>query len=169
MANKLGNRIRTFDTEQDLWESGYKGNVTVRYKEAGSPFCQYNVPWGRVSDWLARFVTIGAKRELFTFNESAPDQYMLTQGEFMHGTDGYCLYTSEEPLPMRKALANSGRQYYRLQALGRLKAFCNPTSYDMILDLLDQYPDHVIEFSAYSRNVGLMPHHNTLIWEIRLY
>lgn len=169
-AGLLGNHIRSFDTFAELQKSGYHGLVTVRYKGASSKYCRYCIPVDKVDNVIDEFLADGAKREMFTFNETAPDDRLTMQGEYYHGSSrGYSLYCSTDQLPMRPALLKSGQQYYGLEAVGRMKAHCNYASYAMIEDLLDLYPESVIEFSCYSKNVGHIPGNNALIWEVRNY
>ncbi len=166
----FGNRIRMFDTYQDLVESKYRGNVVIRYKEASSPYCRYGVPYEQVESVIQGFVAKGAVPALFTFNEPAPDNDLLIQGEFYHDDEkGYALFCSTEQTQMRRALKNSGRQFLGLQALGRMQYYLNDNSYQMMTDLLDTYPGAVIEFSVYGHTLGTVPGHNTIIWEVRNY
>lgn len=56
-----------------------------------------------------------------------------------------------------------------LLARSLLRHYCDPASVDCIYELLDLYPDHAIEFSAFRVPVGTVPHRNTVIWEVRDY
>lgn len=40
---------------------------------------------------------------------------------------------------------------------------------DCLDELLELYPDHVVELSAFSRAVGVQPCRNTVTWEVRAY
>lgn len=161
LAMEFGNRVRMWSNQADLLVSYFAGTVTARAKEAAGR-CYYRVP-------VKEAATSPAYAGM-TFNESAPDDYLTIQGELMHDTlQGYALFSSTEQLPMRKALASSGVQYYGLQALGRIKYFCNAKSYAMMMELLDLYPEAVVEFGCYSRCLGEIPGHNTVIWEVRNY
>ena len=44
----------------------------------------------------------------------------------------------------------------------------DPSSLDDIIGLVDDYPEHVVEFSTFSVNVGLLQR-PTVIWEVRRY
>jgi hypothetical protein len=161
-----------FNTYQDLVDSDYRGCVSIRSKEGSSRFCKYLIPYDKVSECVDSFVKEGADRSLFTFNESAPDDELIFQGELGHSASGgYCLFGSTLPLPMRIALDKNGKQWYGLEAIGRVKYYCNDNSYEMIKGLIDLYlhEDVVIEFGCYSKNLGVMLGHNTIIWEVRKY
>lgn len=45
----------------------------------------------------------------------------------------------------------------------------NDNSRDDVEELLDLYPDHVIELSAIDACFGTVPHRNAVIWEVRIY
>ncbi len=50
-----------------------------------------------------------------------------------------------------------------------LEQYLNPSDYDCIMELLDIYQDHIIEFSIFEKFVGNISHRNTIIWEVRNY
>ncbi len=170
MSLRFGNRIRMWGNLEELLADDYQGTVTVRTKVAGGE-CHYGVPGNMVESLLTGMIRGGLKAEDFSFNESAPDNDLLIQGELCHDTQlgGYCLFSSTDKLPMRKALAASGTQYRGLQALGRLKHYCNTRGYEMLMELLDLYPEAVIEFGAYGHKLGVLPHNNVITWEVREY
>lgn len=161
----FGNRIRAWDTYKDLIDDDYKGLVTVRYKEPSSPKCKYNVPFSDIEKVIS---DLGGKPELYTFNESCPDEKLLFQGEIYHG-DTYSLFYSELKLPMRDALKQGGKQVYFTTAKCIMQYYMRSKSYTMIQDLLDNYPGAAIEFSCYSMCLGELPGHNVIVWEVRNY
>ncbi len=171
LANlEFGNILTMWNSVESLLSSNYNGYVTIRSRLAGGP-CLYRVFKDNVVHELEQLLSTGVNLTDILFNESAPDDNLLYQGELMHNGDygGYYLYGSSAKLPMRKALVESGQEHRGLQALGRLRYYCNPTAFDMLMDLLDTYTDGVIEFSAYDRSVGIYPGNNVLIWEVRNY
>jgi hypothetical protein len=50
-----------------------------------------------------------------------------------------------------------------------LKLVLNENSYDDLMVLLDEYPDHVVEFSAMEGCYGTVPNRNSIVWEVRQY
>lgn len=160
---EFGNRIRMFDTQEDLKESGYNGLVSARTKGvAGGGRTAYGV---KAFDAAHERSFAG-----MTFNESAPDDVLLFQGELTHiALGGYCVFGSTLKLPMRQAMSEGGTQYTGIRALAVLKHYCWPSSYDMLMELLDEYEGAVIEFGCYGKEVGELPHHNVLVWELRNY
>jgi hypothetical protein len=67
---------------------------------------------------------------------------------------------------MRLALAEETLHATGLKAKIILESLLDPTSYDAIIDLLEKYDGHVIEFSCWERKVGIR---RTMIWEVRDY
>ncbi len=166
---RLGNRLRTFDNYAALRDSGYRGNVSMRYKDiAADEFKAYQVPTAAVPLRMGEFATKGANPDKFTFNESAPDDELIMQGELCHTVGGLQVSYCCDPVNMREALLRCvhvdglfARELLRLHMCNR--------SYEMIWELLDLYPDSAIEFGVYSRYLGVLPRHNTVIWEVRNY
>jgi hypothetical protein len=99
-----------------------------------------------------------------------PDERIVLQGEYYRPPSGGIeVYASRHKSPMRTALAEAGRRYAGSVAIELLKWAMNDSSYSDFEELTHNYPKAVIEFSAYSMCVGLLPFRNTLIWEVREY
>jgi len=86
---------------------------------------------------------------------------------YRNETDGLYLYYSTAPGYMRESLAAGGKGVGGTTALLTLRHYLNDNSYDDLTELLDRYPDHQIEFSAYSKCFGTMKGRNAVIWEVR--
>jgi hypothetical protein len=151
-------------------KSDYKGTVSVRYKggSRGTGFYAYNISISNIENLIKKWLSQGAKKSLITFNESAPDNFLTIQGELMETPNGLNLFYSKEKKKMNLAL-KKGKTILSLQAKLILKQFLNCISYDEIMILLKLFPEHVIEFSTYDINLGILPNRNTIIWEIRKY
>lgn len=157
LAGEFGNTARSWLTYEALMASGYDGLVGVRSLEPGGAFRPY-VPVSEVVPATA-----------VMYSEMQKDEHILLQGEAYRSVEGLYLFASHEQTHMRPALRNSGKHYWRLQAYAELEAALWPTDFDELMNLLADYPDSVVEFSAYSREVGTVPHRNTIIWEVRNY
>jgi len=167
MRGLLGNTLRFWSSFDEVRDSAYRGSVSMRYV-GGSRFCAYDVPFSRISRVQKKWIAAGARKELIHFNESAPDDHLLIQGELMRGSLGLHLFYSSEKKKMREALKD-GKHAKGLTAKLFLEHFLIPPSYDDMNLLLDSFPDHVVEFSTYSFCLGSMPRRNTVIWEVRAY
>ena len=166
----FGNKLRTwYSLDAFLWDwrKGFEGTVTIRYSgKEGGRFCMYNV--NDIAGAIISAIVKGADEQLFIINESAPDTRLLIQGELMHNENGYVLFYSTEKGKMRDMLKN-GVHAFGLQAKMLLQKYLFPSSYDDVQELLDKFPDSVIEFSAYDTTVGDCIGRNTVIWEVRNY
>jgi len=101
----------------------------------------------------------------------APNHLVELQGEVVRterGTEGYFAVRSRMDIrsAMRAGLYAPKRG---LTALLLMRHFMDPSSYDDVQTLLDEYPDHVIEFASFPCNVGVIPNRNTIVWEVRAY
>lgn len=102
-------------------------------------------------------------------SEMAPTERTLIQGEVMLGVHGLRLFYSRVKKPMREALHGSAEEVEGLVASNLLKRYLCPKSWEWLNYLLEAYPDHVIEFSTYSKSWGTLPGYNTVFWEVRNY
>lgn len=98
-----------------------------------------------------------------------PDDHLLLQGELLRTPEGLYLRYTRLKEPMRLALQRDQHHAWNLRAHELLRQACWPQSLVMLTDLLDQDPEGILEFGAYSCALGLIPHHNTIIWEWRRY
>ncbi len=165
----LFNRLNVWNSVKELLNSGYKGTVSIRYKggSRGSGFYAYSVPVSEVRKVVEEWKSKGALEERIVFNESAPDEYLTIQGEITYNPQLELFYSTEKK-KMNEALKN-GISASGLKARIMLKHYMDPMSYADTMALLEMFPEHVIEFSTYSINLGIIPHRNTIIWEIRKY
>lgn len=161
MKGLVGNKLRIWMSWRDLMDSGFSGTVSVRQKyRSSSNSSRYLIPVAKA---------IAERNESVFYNESAPDQYLLIQGDVMTTEKGLTVFYSDLKKPMKMALAESGKHITGLQALHLLRINMTPSSFDDLMDLIDIYEDHIIEFSAYSKDLGDCKGRNTIIWEVRKY
>lgn len=164
-AGEFGNRPRTWDSLGALLVSDFDGRVTVRSRRPGGP-CRYGVPVSALRDGLSLTDTADA-----TFNESMPDHLLTLQGNVWLGYDGVQLEYSTEPnVGHRQATSEPlVRRAARLEALALLRKHLWPSDLEELDELLQRFPEAVVEFSAYRTSVGVLPRRNAVIWEVRNY
>lgn len=108
---------------------------------------------------------------LYHGNELAPDDTATLQGEVFESHEGLVLFGLERQpgklLRMRDAL-KMARHYTGLSALLTLQRNLDASSMDDLRRLLEDWPEHVIEFSCYQRALGDL-RRNTIFWEVRKY
>lgn len=175
MAGEFGNHSPSWNTVEAFLAYGMTfprnervpGKYHVRNRVAGGA-THYNLNWSTaVARWLEQ-----EKAEQWYCSQMVPKEVedtLLLQGEVMQSPNGLALYYSTALGPMRTSLAKGGTQVYGVEALMRLQNALDCNSYNWLTVLLDEYPFHVIEFSAFCRCWGTLPNHNTLFWECRLY
>jgi len=166
----LGNTLRMWPSWEAFHESGYSGPTGIRYrgKKGGSGPCVAQIPADMVGNVVCMLVKGGFDIDRMEFTQFPPDEYRTIQGEL---TENPCLYLhySFFPAPMRLALAEDGRHATGLAAKMLLQRHLSPASMDDMRELLDLYPGHVVEFTAFSRNVGWARGRNAIVWEVRAY
>lgn len=162
-----GNKLRTWDSVDEFKKSNYNGSVSLRYKgKLPGQFTYYNVI--DVDEKLKEIISKGGRKENVVINESAPDEFLVIQGELIRNELGlhifYSMLKGKMRDCMKSAVSASGLTVKLL-----LQSHLTPSSYDDLMELLDKYPDHVIEFSTYSICLGDCVGRNTIIWEVRNY
>ena len=166
---RFGNKFRTWNSLKEIERNGFAGEVTMRYRGSANGFCDYRVPVSKISqmqrDWLRR----GAQLPLITFNESAPDNRLVLQGEVQQSREHLSLtYSTERGLKMREAMKGA-KHASGLTARLLLERHLWPVCLGELHELLTDFPGAVVEFSAYDRAIGCFPHRNTAVWEVRHY
>lgn len=164
MTGEFGNRPQSWSSLEDLMNSKYSGNVVIRHINPASGLTKYGIEKSKVQEYISN-----SKRPVaeFRFNEPLDDSKLMIQGEIMRDFKGINLTYSREKIPMRKAMENP-LHVFGLSATIILKTFLDQGSYEWIEYLLDNYQDHVIEFTTMSYRLGT-ENLNTIIWEVRKY
>jgi hypothetical protein len=126
------------------------------------------VPWPLVIETAQQWKSEGRE---FVMDDGVPNEKQTLMGEIVRtprGMEGFL--TLATPLPMRPAMAAgllTPRGYLETRLL--LEKYMDPSSRDDLDMILELFPDHAVEFSCFSVNVGIFPHRNTLFWETRGY
>lgn len=164
----FGNRFECWPSLDALIQSDHPGPFNIRHKTLG------------LSGWiymnLSRSQLIQTVRDKnlrpyechFTAGDQADARYRTFQGEVQEDEHGWSLHYSFARLPMRPALAEHGAFAQGLAARWLIRRFMDAPSYENLLDLFDRYPGHVVEFTCFSRKVGVLGW-NTVYWEVRSY
>lgn len=177
-AGAFGNKLRAWRTVDEWRASGFTGQIVLRtlMNVGGSGRCFYGLSPDQIEDHVSRLLGSGVALDDIMINESAPDDTMILQGEYLNDIAvvddkvlwGWFLH-SRARLQMRKALANAPERAHGLRADLLLRMAMTPSSYEDWRDLLDRYPGHALEVSIYDRCLGDVPGRNALVWEVRRY
>ena len=167
LAGEFGNRAPTWDTLEQCLRSGYKGLIHIRNRVKGAK-TWYNVPHDRLKQAWLEAIQCFPPEKLY-LSAMAPTEKTVIQGEVQRGLWYLDLTYTTVRKPMREALAQECRTAKGLTAIRLLKTYLCPNSYEWLWYLLDEYEDHVVEFSTYSVCWGTVPGYNTVFWEVRKY
>lgn len=170
----LGNRLRVWRTIKDWRRSGFRRPVSLRYLgAAGGAWCSYDLLPEHVDGKVFHWALEGADPTLIMVNEGAPDDCVVIQGEFLNGVtpDGTIepFTYSTIKAKMRDALRFDSHTVAWPRSRELLRRTMTPSAWEDFQVLLERYPDHVLEVSVYSRNLGDIPGRNALVWEVRRY
>jgi len=164
LTGEFGNRGGIWSSFKELWDSGYGGLVMVRSQRPGG-ICEANLT-------TAEAWTINQKhghRERLTFSAMCPHDRQTINGELHRDHRGLCLMYSHVKKPMRDSLREGGRQVFGLTAQHALRANVYAPDYEWLMELLELYPGHVIEFTAFEIFWGVLPRSKCSVWECRNY
>jgi hypothetical protein len=162
-SGRFGNTARIWPTLADLQRSGYQGLVSLRRQRRDSPTRQYHVPAAEVPKYLDQYGHHG-----ITLTECPPEDRVI-QGEVCEVPGhGWCLTYTFTGGPMRFALEKDAHTVSGLCARKLLRATLDPSGYEWIEQLLEDFPEHVVEFSQFPVPLGTLKQ-RLLVWEVRSY
>jgi hypothetical protein len=163
----FGNKPRTWKDYRTLMGDNFKGNVSIRSRAGmGRSRVQYGVSMENVSEVVDRLSGQGICVDDLTFNESMPDDHLVIQGEVTMAPGGLWMHYSTAKDRMNAALAEDPKHAKGFDAQRLLKDGMQGRDYMHLVDLMEEYPNDVIEFSSYSVPVG-EEKTNSVIWEVR--
>lgn len=162
---KLGNTLRTWDTEREYLASGFQGRTSLRCRRPGVTF-RHGMTHEEVVR-AGRECFEGCNPSDFIYCEAAPDWDCTFQGEVQRGLYGLDLFWSTRKTNHRIAMQNA-RQAHGVTALTLLQHYLDPQDFDDLMGLLDLYEGHVIEFSVFREPLGHL-NRRLCVWECRLY
>jgi hypothetical protein len=164
-SNPLINTARTWTTLDEALRSDYNGTFNLRFKGAPGVECLAGIPRSELATVYNMQLTSPSKIQI---SEDPPNRMRTIQGEIIESPTLHLEYTFLQE-KLDSALLKDRNIISGLSALHLLQCHLVPGSLNDIRWLLDAFPNHVIEFSAFSCLVGSIPRRNTIIWEIRYY
>lgn len=166
MAGLLGNRLKTWRSYHELVDSGHTGTVSMRVVTPDSQYTKYRLVIKEIPQYLEDIRKADPKADLtqIWYNESAPDEQLVLQGELLDRSLTYSVARTTMKDAMRAPCYAEGSATELI-----LQTVMNGNSHDDLQLLRRQFPDHAIEFSVYDHCLGNLPLRNTIIWEVRQY
>lgn len=171
-AGRLGNTIPQYFSVADWQASMDSGRYQfwgIRTLAPGGP-CRLNCPVEEVVATVTKFQSIGHAINISVMVDRLFT--VLLWAEVMRTETGLVVYGIERPPfggSWRQLMPGRGMHWQGVMALMLLLRHLNPNSLDDLWELLDTYPDHVVELSALDRCYGTVPGRNAIIWEVRAY
>ena len=165
----FGNTPLKWNTLEELQKSNYRGQISIRGLGISRDKVKYQVPFENVEQNIKNYKKCGIAPESLRFNQSMPDEKLILQGEVMRGMLGLDLTYTTIKKPMNIALKEKEKYTSGIISQQILRTILSPPSFSDLDALLEIYPKSIIEFSAYSCEVGNIPGRNTIIWEVRNY
>jgi len=162
----FGNRFHIWENVDDFERSGFRGLCGVRCSDQpGAPYYHHLTPHQAL--WTASvFEEAGYHPVIY---EASPDQWITFQGEILETEVGLYLVYSRLKTHMRAALAGESIHVFGIVAKDLLREKLSASSYEDLQSIFDNYPSHVVEFTAYEVFVGCLKGRNAVIWEVRNY
>lgn len=168
-AGDFGNTTRQY-FDLASWRAGdeYPRFETwgLRSMSAGGP-CRLYCPKDEVESTIASWGP-GHEYNLSVMVDAVCDVRLWA--DVFVGPWGITVYGIENPPKggsWRKLMPVDGRTFGRLESLMVLRRCLNPNSLADLHEILELYPDHVVELSALSVCMGIFPHRNGVVWEVR--
>lgn len=164
MQGAFGNTTRVWESIPAYLQSDFEGTVALRSL----------IPGGKMYPTLAREDIEGL---LIGYEALFPDYYVQEvvdashytfAGELKRDGVGYFLQSTTVKKPMREALRKQSHAYGNLCTLMVLDHYCEPEDKEHLMHLLDEYPEHVIEFTCLDIPAGLL-NRRMIVWEVRAY
>ncbi len=145
----------------------------VRTMTPGGP-CRLNCPSAEVRETFERFRRAGHDAQISMMVDkvatvtawlevwNSPTGLVVEGIEHPKTWDGWTWRNSmPDPAKRKKWELTASRMV--------LRRHLNENSLDDLWELIEAYPDHVIELSSLDRCIGTVPHRNGILWEVRLY
>jgi hypothetical protein len=177
----FGNYCRQWENAQDVIDSGYKGLLVLRTRGSGgggdtiydltvdqaSNIVKHG--YKKLTDSIADLNRVPFQHGVNYFNEQLNDDYkrVIIQGEICRLSVGLVFKYSTVNTKMKPAMQKYSREARGVKAFSLL-SLCCADGYECIMDLLTEYPDHVIEFTVFNRACGVRGW-RTIVWEVRSY
>lgn len=171
----LGNYLPSYTWDEFL-EMKPKGNFGFRHRrKVGSSLFRRGMSEKQVAEYVRTLIKAGEismEDVLISLDTSLVDSKRVLQGEVTRGLSFgltlvysrlFSTFTCREEMRQPDLTVLHG-----LRAYATLKTFLDAESYEWMMQLCDDYPDAVVEFTTFSCPVGAFGW-NTIFWEIRDY
>jgi hypothetical protein len=169
LEGRFGNRPLIWHTIEEAIASGFRGEMLLRYygNGHGGPLVR-----GLTAETLLTavdsLVAAGWSAKDFYVAEVIPDHYYRMNAKMMElpGHGGIWLEYSTVPAIMRESFRLGEKRVNGIRAKTILQTRVEPNDLEFLLSLLEDFPDHVVEFSSLSARAGIN-RQRFIVWEVR--
>ena len=167
----FGNRVRQWNSLQELEADSFKGFVVLRQrrrKSGGRGIAIYDIEKRHAFRVLGRLVRQGQPLDSFYFNEAIVPADVVFQGEIAREVGGLYLLYSTLAAHMHDALLKEPKHAFGLWVKILMEKYLDAPGLICIFDFLERFVDHVVEFTCCSEPFGNLGW-RTIIWECRRF
>jgi len=157
----FGNKLRTWSTPDEVPDHYKTGNLlSMRHNKPQGKFL-YRLWWEDIRRlWTPDYYIM----------ESIDDTNRIVQGELYTTVRGWEFWYSFKQGPLGTVTRSSAlKLMFGFQVQLYLQQIMYPLSYENLQELINQYPNAIIELSIFNQAVGDTPGNNTIFWEVREY
>lgn len=159
----FGNAPKQWQTPGEVLREFGNRPIVVRPRTPGGR-CWYEIT---IEEWLALPGDIRVSD--YYFNEPIDPVTVTLNAEITRALlGGVAMTYATTQEHMRPALRNHARHARRIEALIILRTLACERGREVVEGLMDQYPDHVIEFTCMTKSYGTLGW-KTVVWEVRSY
>lgn len=145
----------------------------VRTMTPGGP-CRLNCPASEVVATATAFQKSGHRPQISMMVDAVSnvtawlevwesDTGLVVEGiEYPNTSNGWT-WRNSMPDPSKRC------RWEGIEARSVLRRHLNPNDLDDLSATLTRFPGHVVELSALDRCLGIVPHRNAVVWEVRNY
>lgn len=166
--NGFGNNLKQWYNLQDALNNECN-NYALRYNgSTGNGFCIYDLTKDKLKNEYYNLLKKYTKEQIYISEMINNENIITLQGELYRSENGLYLTYSEKNINKMRIALKESKVSIGLNAKMLLQKNLDCASYDCIMDLLDIYIDHIVEFTTCEKVFGSHKR-NTIIWEVRKY
>ena len=163
----FGNRLKVWTISEMLEEKSYSGLVGVRcLGKPGLPYVHHISVLEGIAEATKLSKTYNVETAIF---EASPDNHIILQGEMIELDGIFDLRCTRVKKSMRDAFKEEEMNCIGFTAKYMLKNLMSEVSWQEFERLLEEFPEHVYEFTIYDMCLGVNRGCNTIWWEVRKY
>lgn len=168
--NEFGNRPGSWNSIEEAEAAGFQGPLFgVRSTKPMWSGFRRGILWRDRRKVWQEYVDQGEDPSTLRIGQDVPEDKRTLQGHVYRTHRGLDLEYSLKPGTVRDVMQSGFERAWGVKAKVILETYMCPSSFADLEAIFELYDGHVVEFTCFSVNVGLIPGRNTVIWEVRDY